>query len=182
MTTKNTSKMFLYPGRGKQHGATLITALVMLVVLTLLAVSGIRSSSTNLRIAGNMQEQAEAVAAAQQVIERVLSDGNFTASLAAAAAAVTANNITVRITNKDYPATVSINCVATQPLSAPLDASNDNDKLCFSTSTATPGPYYAGAPAAPPNRHERLPRAALGNHGSRRECKSSRAAGRISAC
>ena len=60
-----------------QRGATLITALIMLIVLTLLVVSGIRSSSTNLRIAGNMQMQAEATAAAQQAIENVLSATPF---------------------------------------------------------------------------------------------------------
>lgn len=57
----------------RQTGATLITALIMLIVLTLLVVSGIRSSSTNLRIAGNMQMQEEATAAAQQAIENVIS-------------------------------------------------------------------------------------------------------------
>ena len=61
----------------KQHGATLITALIMLIVLTLLVVSGIRSSSTNLRIAGNMQMQEEATAAAQQAIENVISATPF---------------------------------------------------------------------------------------------------------
>ena len=61
----------------KQSGATLITALIMLIVLTLLVVSGIRSSSINLRIAGNMQMQEEASAAAQQAIERVISSATF---------------------------------------------------------------------------------------------------------
>ena len=59
--------------KNRQNGATLITALIMLIVLTLLVVSGIRSSNTNLRIAGNMQMQEEAVAAAQQAIESVIS-------------------------------------------------------------------------------------------------------------
>lgn len=75
------------PGRKNQSGATLITALVMLVALTLLVVSGIRSSNTNLRIAGNMQMQEEAVTAAQQAIEQTIST-NFTTSINAAAVAV----------------------------------------------------------------------------------------------
>ena len=61
----------------KQSGATLITALIMLVVLTLLVVSGIRSSTTNLRIAGNMQFQEEAAAAVQQAIEAAISSTVF---------------------------------------------------------------------------------------------------------
>ena len=60
-----------------QNGATLITSLIMLIVLTLLVVSGIRSSNTNLRIAGNMQMQEEAITAAQFAIERVISSATF---------------------------------------------------------------------------------------------------------
>ena len=76
----------------KQAGATLITALIMLVVLTLLVVSGIRSSTINLRIAGNMQQQEEVAAATQQAIENVLSSTNFKSG---AIAAQTVGNYTV---------------------------------------------------------------------------------------
>jgi len=58
----------------KQQGATLVTALVMLVVLTLLVISAIRSSTVNLRIAGNMQIQEEGITAAQQGIEQIISN------------------------------------------------------------------------------------------------------------
>ena len=61
-----------------QRGATLIVSLIMLVVLTLLVVSGIRFSSSNLRIAGNMQAQEEAATLAQQVIEQIISNNDFT--------------------------------------------------------------------------------------------------------
>ncbi len=57
-----------------QRGATLITALVMLVVLTLLVVSAMRSSTVNMRITGNMQVQEEAVSAAQQGVEVIMSN------------------------------------------------------------------------------------------------------------
>ena len=79
------------PNKKSQRGATLITALVMLVALTLLVVSGIRSSNTNLRIAGNMQIQEEAVTAAQQAIEQTIST-NFTAKIQAAAVTVDIDN------------------------------------------------------------------------------------------
>ncbi|MDB5757691.1 MAG: hypothetical protein JWM30_980 [Burkholderia sp.] len=59
---------------GKQRGATLLVGLVMLVVLTLLVVSSIRMTNTNLKVVGNMQVKGEAVAAAQQAIESILSD------------------------------------------------------------------------------------------------------------
>jgi Tfp pilus assembly protein PilX len=57
----------------RQHGSSLLLSLVMLVVLTLLVVSAIRMSNTNLKTVGNMQVKNEAVAAAQQAIEQVMS-------------------------------------------------------------------------------------------------------------
>ncbi len=60
--------------RTKQRGATLLVGLIMLVLLTLLAVSAINMSTVNLHITGNMQAQVEAAAAAQQAIEGVIDD------------------------------------------------------------------------------------------------------------
>ena len=59
--------------RSKQRGITLLVSLVMLVVLTLLVVAAVNMTSTNLRVAANMQMQAEATAAAQQAIENLIS-------------------------------------------------------------------------------------------------------------
>lgn len=59
--------------KNAQRGATLLVGLVMLVVLTLLVASALRSSTVNLRIAGNMQAKSEAAAAAQQAIEQAIS-------------------------------------------------------------------------------------------------------------
>lgn len=64
-------------------GATLVVSLIMLVVLTLLAVTAIRMSNVNFRTIGNMQVRNEAVAAAQQAIEQVISNSaNFTTPVA----------------------------------------------------------------------------------------------------
>ena len=61
----------------KQTGSSLLLSLVMLVVLTLLVISAIRISNSNLRTVGNMQFKNEAVAAAQQAIElQVLGDSS----------------------------------------------------------------------------------------------------------
>lgn len=57
----------------KQSGASLIVSIIMLAVLGLLVVSAMKASNMNLRVAGNMQSQSEATAAAQQAIERVIS-------------------------------------------------------------------------------------------------------------
>ncbi len=64
-----------------QSGGALIISLIMLLVVTLLVTSAIRSSNSNLIIAGNMQMQVEATAAAEQAINQVLSNSaNFTNS------------------------------------------------------------------------------------------------------
>jgi len=62
-----------HPSIQRQRGATLLVSLIMLVVLTLFAVTGFNLSSVNLRIAGNFQAQKTMEAAAQQAIEEILS-------------------------------------------------------------------------------------------------------------
>lgn len=57
----------------RQRGATLIITLIMLVILTLFAVSGFNLSSVNLKIVGNFQQQKALEAIAQQAIEQVIS-------------------------------------------------------------------------------------------------------------
>ncbi len=57
----------------RQSGATLLIALVMLVILTLFAVSAINSTSLNLKIVGNMQTGKVMEGAAQEAVEQVLS-------------------------------------------------------------------------------------------------------------
>lgn len=58
--------------RQDQAGVTLVVSLIMLIVLTLLVVSAIRFGNINLRIAGNAQTDAEAAAATQVAIEKVI--------------------------------------------------------------------------------------------------------------
>lgn len=63
--------------RRRQHGMTLIMALIMLVVLTLLALTSFNLGKSNLQIVSNMQSRNEAVAAAHEVIETAISNTNF---------------------------------------------------------------------------------------------------------
>lgn len=60
----------------QQGGMSLLISLVMLVVLTLLVTSAVRMSNSQARIVGNMQAQNEAVAAAQQAIEKIASNAS----------------------------------------------------------------------------------------------------------
>lgn len=62
-----------------QQGATLVIALIMLVLLTLFAVSALNTGTTNLKVVGNMQTRNEAFNAAQQVIEATISTSQFIA-------------------------------------------------------------------------------------------------------
>lgn len=61
-----------------ERGTTLLMGLIMLVVLTLIAISAMQSSTSNMQITGNVQFQREAVAAAQQAIEQAISNTAFT--------------------------------------------------------------------------------------------------------
>lgn len=62
-----------YPRRASQRGATLVVALIMLTLITLLVVSAFTLSSSNLKAVGNMQARDESIAAANQAIELVIS-------------------------------------------------------------------------------------------------------------
>jgi len=64
------------PARSRERGAVLFIGLVMLIIMTLLAVSGIRMSTSNLKVVGNMQVQTEAITAAQQGIDNVMASVN----------------------------------------------------------------------------------------------------------
>ena len=60
-----------------QRGATLVIALIMLVLLTLFAISALNTGTTDLKVIGNMQARTEAMNAAEQAIETVISTTQF---------------------------------------------------------------------------------------------------------
>jgi Tfp pilus assembly protein PilX len=61
----------------RQRGAVLLIGLIMLVLLTLFAISALNTSTTGLKMAGNMQARSEATNAAQDAIEAVISTPLF---------------------------------------------------------------------------------------------------------
>lgn len=66
------------PRPGRQSGMTLLVSLIMLVVLTLFAITAIRTGNIGFKIVGNQQAQKLMEAAAQQAIEQSISNlGNF---------------------------------------------------------------------------------------------------------
>ncbi|NHZ91692.1 hypothetical protein F2P45_22175 [Massilia sp. CCM 8733] len=60
-----------------QQGMALITSLIMLVVLTMLALTSFNLGKSNLIVVGNMQQRDGAIAAARGVIEEVISNKRF---------------------------------------------------------------------------------------------------------
>ena len=64
----------------RQRGATLVVALIMLVLTTLFALSSMKTATTSLIVTGNMQAKTEALNAAQETIEAVISTPQFIAN------------------------------------------------------------------------------------------------------
>lgn len=61
----------------RERGLTLVTALIMLVLLTLLALASFNLGNANLKVVGNMQQREQTVAAANQVLEETISTTKF---------------------------------------------------------------------------------------------------------
>ena len=94
--------MRLIASKHSQRGITLFVGLIMLVLITLMVTSAFTLSTTNLKSVGNMQAKDEAIAAANQAIEQVLSSPFTTAP--------TAEEINVDINNDgttDYMASIA---------------------------------------------------------------------------
>ena len=87
--------MRLIASKHSQRGITLFVGLIMLVLITLMVTSAFTLSTTNLKSVGNMQAKDEAIAAANQAIEQVLSSPFTTAPAA--------EEITVDINNDGTP-------------------------------------------------------------------------------
>jgi Tfp pilus assembly protein PilX len=69
---------------GGQRGITLVTALIMLVLLTLMAITAFHIGTSQTIIVSNAQHREEATDAAQQAIDKVLDSANFMTNPAAA--------------------------------------------------------------------------------------------------
>jgi Tfp pilus assembly protein PilX len=60
-----------------QRGITLVTTLVMLVLLTLVALTSFNLGKSNLQVVTNLQQRDEATAAAREVLEETISNTRF---------------------------------------------------------------------------------------------------------
>jgi Tfp pilus assembly protein PilX len=110
------------------RGVVLVTVMIFLVVITLFSISMFRSSTTNLRVTGNMQARQEASAAAAVAVEQTLSNDLF----ATRTDEVMRSPVPVDLNgdgNVDYEASLELNCVRTLPV---------NGNNCTSTQMLAP--------------------------------------------
>lgn len=126
-----------------QRGATLIVALIFLILLTLFAVTSFNLGKTSMQTVGNMQHRNEAMGAAQQIVEEAASTTRLFETPAAiipngnAACNGGAPNTKCVDVNGDGKADITVQltptptCVKAQPiLNSQLDPSNPQDKGC----------------------------------------------------
>jgi Tfp pilus assembly protein PilX len=120
----------------RQRGAALIVSLIMLILISLLAVASFRLGKSDLQIVGNMQQRKQALAAAQQTIEQVISTTQFTATPTNAIAVPCngPNTACVDVNGDGVPdvnVSIAVLCNAIQPiLNSALDLTNPNDAGC----------------------------------------------------
>jgi hypothetical protein len=86
--------------RGRQRGAALIIGLLLLLVLTLLAISGMRSASEELIMAGNEQYRQNAFQAAEAGVEQAIERGTFVGGSAV-------ETVTGTVGGSEYTATIT---------------------------------------------------------------------------
>lgn len=69
--------MKLYSTPKKQNGAALVVGLILLVVVTVLAISGMNTATTELAMARNDQNYENAFQAAETGLEQAIAQGQF---------------------------------------------------------------------------------------------------------
>lgn len=65
------------PGAVRHRGAALVTALLLMMVLTVLGVAGLATAALELRMAGNVQHQERAFAAAEHAVEQAVTSADL---------------------------------------------------------------------------------------------------------
>jgi len=124
-----------------QRGATLVMALIFLVLLSLLAVSAYNGTNTNLRVVGNMQARQEAQAAAEVAVEQTISSANFSSN----PDSVAANAVNVDI-DKDGKVDFAVHltpqpkCYRAKPIkTTELNPALASDLACMKSGVVTTG-------------------------------------------
>lgn len=140
------------PAQARQRGATLITALLFLLIFGVLAAVTFRGSLTSVQAVSNMQWRAEALSAANEAVDSILSTAdfgtnpaNFTEQFNKNAFPVDVNgdgitDITVtlpavKMDPSEAVAKAGPRCVRSEPIpSKELDVSKPDDVACMGSS------------------------------------------------
>lgn len=130
----------------RQNGAALVTALFLLVVLTMLALSSMNTNIMDERMAGNSQEKSRAFRAAEIGIEMAFDDEEAFDTTNTAATDGGANDPYDKASNDmgDYDADVAYNSVYIQKTKPPRGSGWDSSMAFYhfalsATSTTTSG-------------------------------------------
>jgi len=91
----------------RQRGATLIVAMIFMLIFALIAATSLRSSMSSVQSISNMQWRNESISAANDAIDRVLSSPDFATKTDTVTAAVVAAPYTVDI-NGDGVADIKV--------------------------------------------------------------------------
>lgn len=122
-----------------QSGITLIIGLIMLVLMTLLAISAMRLANTNLKVVSNQQFQNEAQTAAAYALDTMANKSTF--------AADNATTVTVNVGQADYAVTLTkpackryrtIPKIELVTVNAGMPSIDANDVPCFTGSSSSP--------------------------------------------
>lgn len=105
------------PSLRRQHGATLVTGLILLTLLMLSVSVAFLMSNTNLKSVGNMQSRAEAAAAAEAAVENLISTDTIFLAPAQTNVPANAQGVAVSI------------ATPTCMTSVPVDAQSSGDPL-----------------------------------------------------
>ena len=127
--------------KAKQKGATLLMAMIFLILMSLFAISAFKNSIGNLRVVGNMQSRQETIAAAQMALERTLSSSEFTSN--SIGVALTPVNIDIDGNGTvDYVSTVNpqLHCYRTKAIkSSELNPAVAADRSCMTSGKTQDG-------------------------------------------
>ncbi len=118
-----------------QTGATLMIAMIFLVLLTLVVISAIKATTINTKVVGNIQIQKESEAVAQQAIETVIST-DFTKSPMATSVQIDINNSGQTASTYVVPVPAPT-CVSVKPIKlSELELSDAEDVPCYVSGAA----------------------------------------------
>jgi hypothetical protein len=132
----------------RQSGAALIVAIIFLLLLSTLALTGLRASTTNVTIVGNMQARQEVISTAQMLIEQTVSTDEFARNPQGVFQAARVDSDFNGDGTADAAATLAVApvCLRARVVAIDdLDPDNELDAGCFaSAALSNPGFVPAG--------------------------------------